>query len=232
MVVVVSIDYLAPCPSRSWASFSNALPPARAPWLYPFPGRNSRPGRIQLRLPYVRTQPAPRLYDLEPVAKYQASRGTRKTALYLIENGREHIMMGMDQSSEIPQLLNAWCRERPVRLCVLFGSQATGLAHAGSDVDVAVWPAERPSTQARLAWLAELATRLDREVSLVMVSADLDPVLAMEIYRHGRLVYEREPELWFHHRLQLWHVYNDSLPFLRAARQQLRKFAEEVRRGA
>jgi hypothetical protein len=55
-------------------------------------------------------------------------------------------------------------------------------------------------------------------------------VLGMEIVRHGRLIYERELELWLHHRAQLWHAYNDSLPFLRAARQRLREFAEEVRR--
>ena len=73
---------------------------------------------------------------------------------------------------------------------------------------------------------------LNKDVNLVLVSADLDPVLGMEIYRHGRLIFEREPELWFHHRLQLWHVYNDSLPFLRAARQRLHEFAEEVRYGS
>lgn len=37
----------------------------------------------------------------------------------------------------IVQRLKEWCRAQPVRLCVLFGSQATGRTHAGSDVDVA-----------------------------------------------------------------------------------------------
>jgi hypothetical protein len=32
--------------------------------------------------------------------------------------------------------------------------------------------------------------------------------------------------------LQLWHVYNDNLPFLKAAREQLRQCAEEIRRGS
>lgn len=125
-----------------------------------------------------------------------------------------------------------WCRERPVRLCVLFGSQATGRAQAHSDVDLAIWPAESLSTPGRLRWLAELETMLARQVSLVLVSADLDPVLGMEIVRQGRLIFERQPDLWAHHRLQLWHAYTDSLPFRRAARQRLREFAEEVRRGS
>lgn len=138
----------------------------------------------------------------------------------------------MDAVEEITDLLQRWCRQQPVRLCVLFGSFATGQTHPGSDADLAVWPAESLSTADRLRWLRELETLLEREVSLVLVSADLDPVLAMEICRHGRLIYERKPELWFHHRQQLWHVYNDSLPFRRAARQQLHTFAEEVRRGS
>jgi predicted nucleotidyltransferase len=129
------------------------------------------------------------------------------------------------------ETLAHWCQERPVRLCVLFGSQATGQAHPRSDVDVALWPAESLTTAARLRWVSELEILLGREISLVVVSADLDPVLGMEIVRHGQLIYEREPELWLHHRAQLWHVYNDSLPFLRAARLRLREFAEEVRHG-
>lgn len=133
---------------------------------------------------------------------------------------------------DLKQVVAEWCQERPVRLGVLFGSQATGQTHARSDVDVAIWPAEFLSTATRLRWITELEILLGREVSLVLVTADLDPVLGMEIVRHGRLIYEREPELWPHHRAQLWHAYNDSLPFLRAARQRLREFAEEVRRGS
>lgn len=133
---------------------------------------------------------------------------------------------------EIVERLREWCREQPVRLCVLFGSQATGRMHAGSDVDVAVWPAERLLTTTKLDWVVELEDILGRQVSLVLVSPDLDPVLGFEIVRDGRLVFESEPGLWMKQRAQLWHAYNDSLPFRRAAREQLRQFAEEVRGGA
>lgn len=137
----------------------------------------------------------------------------------------------MEALTQSTDLLQSWCQQQPIRLCVLFGSQATGQASEQSDVDLAVWPAGAVSTPVRLRWVREMESMLNQRVSLVLVSADLDPVLAMEICRHGRLIYEREPELWFHHRLQLWHTYTDSLPFLRAARQQLHHFAEEVRRG-
>lgn len=133
---------------------------------------------------------------------------------------------------EMVQALREWCQGQPVRLCVLFGSQATGRTHPGSDVDVAIWPDELPSTSLKLSWVQALAALLDREVSLVLVSPDLDPVLGFEIVRDGRLVFESEPGLWIRQRAQLWHAYNDSLPFRRAAREQLRHFAEEIRRGA
>ena len=138
----------------------------------------------------------------------------------------------METLVKITNCLPEWCQQQSVRLCVLFGSQATGQASECSDIDLAIWPAESLSTSVRSRWVRELETMLGQAVSLVIVSADLNPVLGMEIYRHGRLIYERKPELWFHHRLQLWHVYNDSLPFLWAARQRLHKFTEEVKHGS
>ncbi len=132
--------------------------------------------------------------------------------------------------SSIMTAVHNWCQTRPVRLCVLFGSQATGLTHPASDVDLAVWPAEPPDSRAKLRWLVELQNLLDKEVSLALVSPDLDPVLGMEIVRNGRVIFAVDPELWSKERAHLWHAYNDSLPFRRAAREQLRQFAEEIRR--
>jgi predicted nucleotidyltransferase len=125
-----------------------------------------------------------------------------------------------------------WCSERPVKLCVLFGSQATGRQRPDSDVDLAIWPLQSPSAQTMLTWVRELESLLGKSVGMALVSPDLDPVLGFEIVRDGRLVYEQQPELWFKHRSQLWHAYIDSLPFRRAAREQLNQFAREVQDGA
>jgi predicted nucleotidyltransferase len=125
-----------------------------------------------------------------------------------------------------------WCSERPVKLCVLFGSQATGRQRPDSDVDLAIWPNQSPSAQTKLTWLRELETLLGKSVSLALVSADLDPVLGFEIVRDGRVIYEQQPELWFKHRSQLWFAYTDSLPFRQEARRQLKQFAKEVGHGS
>ena len=133
--------------------------------------------------------------------------------------------------------LQAWCKKENIQLCVVFGSQATGKTHPQSDVDLAIWGP--PSSDAsgrldgrrRLRWQGELEDIVGTAVSLVWVTIDLNPVLGFEIVRDGVPIYEAEPNLWAERSLQLWHAYNDSLPFRHAARESLRQFAEEVRRG-
>jgi predicted nucleotidyltransferase len=132
----------------------------------------------------------------------------------------------------IIETVRDWCQERPVRLCVVFGSQASGKTHVHSDVDVALWPVGPVSPLERLRWLSELENALAKDVSLVLVTSDLDPVMGFEIVRQGCLVFENQSGLWMAQRARMWHAYNDSLPFRRAARQRLREFAEEVRRDS
>ncbi len=136
----------------------------------------------------------------------------------------------MNCDEEILRALGEWCHTRGLRAGVLFGSRAAGTAHPSSDFDVALWPAAWPSTAVRLRWLRELEELAGHEVSLVLVGPDLDPVLGFEIVRQGHLLFEAEPGLWAALRAQLWHAYEDSLPFRRAAEQQLHDFAAEVRR--
>jgi predicted nucleotidyltransferase len=123
--------------------------------------------------------------------------------------------------------VQTWCQSQPIRLCVLFGSQATGRTHAASDVDLAVWPTAATSSLQKLQWVTELQNLLDTDVSLVVVSPDLDPVLGFEIVKNGRLLFQRDPELWLKERSRLWHAYNDSLPFRRAAYKRLQQFIKE-----
>jgi predicted nucleotidyltransferase len=131
----------------------------------------------------------------------------------------------------LPDRLAAWCRERQIRLCLLYGSRATGKARPDSDWDLAIWAPPTPPLE-RLAWYNEVANLFDQEVQILFVSRDTDPVLGMELVRHGRVLFEAEPHLWANERLRLWHVFNDHLPLLQAEREQMRRRAEASRRGA
>ncbi|MFQ5421785.1 MAG: nucleotidyltransferase family protein [Anaerolineae bacterium] len=138
--------------------------------------------------------------------------------------------MNENDVSFLVTAVSNWCQTRPVKLCVLFGSQATGKARPDSDVDLAIWPDIPLDSGTKLRWLVELQNLLDKEVNLAVVSPDLDPVLSAEIVRDGHPIFTVDPEQWPKARTHLWHAYNDSLPFRRNARKQLRQFAEEVRR--
>ena len=125
--------------------------------------------------------------------------------------------------------LQTWCASQPIQLCVLFGSQATGRARPDSDVDIAVWPSEPFDPWQKLVWIGQLENLLQREVSLVIVTHKLDPLLGYEITKHGRLLYEPIPDKWAKERLYWWHQYNDTARLRRAAEQIVRNFAAEVR---
>jgi hypothetical protein len=84
----------------------------------------------------------------------------------------------------------------------------------------------------RLRWLRELEEVIGGEVNLILVGRETDPVLGFELVRDGIVLFEDEPERWLRERVRLWHLYNDSLPFRRAARERLREFARASRDGA
>lgn len=131
-----------------------------------------------------------------------------------------------EEIAHIHAQVRSWCENKPVRLCVLFGSQATQETHPHSDVDLAVWPDVSPAPLEKVQWVVELETLLEQSVSLVVVSPELDPVLGFEIVKNGRVIFEEEPEFWLREQSRLWHAYNDSLPFRRAARRRLDEFAK------
>ncbi len=94
---------------------------------------------------------------------------------------------------ELLHSLRGALRTEPnVRLAVLFGSTATGVDRADSDLDVLVG-LEDPVV-GRLADLAaRLGTRLDREVQLVRLQdAEGSPVLMRAILEEGRVLVDRE----------------------------------------
>ena len=85
------------------------------------------------------------------------------------------------------EAIRAVLDQHPVRLAVLFGSRATGVADARSDVDIAVEfesPVDDPGRQL-LAVLADLSVALDRnDIDLSLVD-DLDPRVGRAAFTDG-----------------------------------------------
>ncbi len=101
-----------------------------------------------------------------------------------------------------------------------------------SDTDLAIWTLRPAAMEELLEWHRELARFVDTDVQLVLATPDLDPVLGMQIAREGKALFESRSGDWIEARVRLWQAYQDALPFLRAAREELRAFVGEVRDGS
>lgn len=116
-----------------------------------------------------------------------------------------------------------------VRLAVLFGSEATGAAHALSDVDVGLRLAGAPSPTAALE--AALARAAGRAVDLVLLDA-APPLLRFEIARDGHLLTERDPHAWADFKARAMVDWWDWAPTAHSLNAlAARRLREEIARG-
>ncbi len=112
--------------------------------------------------------------------------------------------------------LKRWCQKNHIDLCVLFGSQVTGKTHAGSDVDIAILSLKQSDLFKQ--WLhlnGELEDLFGHPIDLVILEPDTDPVLRLEIFRHGKPLYESNPGLFFEQYFTAIKIYEDSEPLRR-----------------
>lgn len=118
-----------------------------------------------------------------------------------------------------------------VRLAVLFGSTARGQTWAESDVDIGILlDGDHPLTLWHLT--GALSSALRRDVDLVDLGK-APPLLRFEITRDGKLIYERDPETWYHfkvHALIDWHDWEPTFRWI--TDRSLAKLREEVARDA
>jgi len=90
----------------------------------------------------------------------------------------------------------------PLRLAVLFGSQAAGRARAESDVDVGIVPID-PALPLKdeLALASALSAAAGAEVDVVRLDVDA-PLLGAEVARHGVCLLEAAPGTFTAYRAQ------------------------------
>ena len=86
--------------------------------------------------------------------------------------------------------LHPLCEHYRLHLIILFGSAVTGLRGPETDLDLAVL-GDAPLDL--VAVTTEMIRLLHRNDVDVVDLRRASPLLAMEVARHGRLVYEREP---------------------------------------
>lgn len=120
--------------------------------------------------------------------------------------------------------IKKFCPQAGVELLVRFGSTARGTARAGSDVDLAV-KMEPGRTASKLDLLYQFGGMFgDREIDLVVLTIDTDPVLLFEIFSQGRPLYEARSGLFDAERLRALKLFYDTGK-LRAFREDYLKKA-------
>ncbi|MCS6860393.1 MAG: nucleotidyltransferase domain-containing protein [Abditibacteriales bacterium] len=115
-------------------------------------------------------------------------------------------------------------RQREVAAAFLFGSQATGTAHAESDVDIAVLLRRGVSPQAAWDWQLGVMGDLEdllgvRKVDVVLLH-ECSPLLRYQVARDGKVLFERDGAV-ARFRRRAWSEYFDLEP-LRQKRRATR----------
>jgi predicted nucleotidyltransferase len=123
----------------------------------------------------------------------------------------------VERLADLPTALPA------LRLLAVFGSVATGRATDRSDVDLAV---ECDAGVDRLAVHRLVAERLGTDAVDVVDLRRTSPLLAFQVARDGRVVYERTPGLFRQFQSLASRRYADAAKFRRLQRRAIHAFLE------
>ena len=112
-------------------------------------------------------------------------------------------------------------------LIVLFGSYSTGKTHLKSDLDIAVLSGSEDVDKLKL--IFDFGDIFEKEIDLIVITKDTDPVLLYEIFSHGKLLYEKKEGLFMDQYLRAWHIYQDTEKIRRWQEQYLHQTAERLK---
>jgi len=122
-----------------------------------------------------------------------------------------------------------------VVLAYLFGSQAEEKAGPISDVDIAVLLGPQVDReqwfQVQLDLIGELTSLFHRNDVDVVILNEATPVLAYEVVRSGRVLYEAEPGTRVDYEVTALRRYADTKPLRRLQDRRLLERVEEYRRA-
>jgi predicted nucleotidyltransferase len=121
----------------------------------------------------------------------------------------------IDTSPNIDALVSCLAAQPDVLAAYLFGSYATGKARPESDVDVAVLLSgtdDLERFERRLRLTGEVEETLGRRPADVLVLNDAPPLLAHQVLRHGRLIFERDRAARVEFEVRTGKIYADLQP--------------------
>jgi predicted nucleotidyltransferase len=130
----------------------------------------------------------------------------------------------VDMPLNIEALVNCLAAQPDVLAAYLFGSYATGKARPESDVDLAVLLSgtdDMERFERRLRLMGEVEEALGRRPADVVVLNDAPPLLAYQVLRYGRLIFERDRAARVEFEVRSGQVYTDLVPMRQFFREAL-----------
>lgn len=126
--------------------------------------------------------------------------------------------------AELVKRLAPLCARQDIQLVVLFGSAATGRTHRRSDLDLAIL-GDQPLDLIELTNQVICLTHIN-DVDLVDLRR-ASPLLAMEVVRHGRMLYERSLGLYAQFCSLAYRRYADTAKLREGQKQVIANFLRE-----
>ena len=127
---------------------------------------------------------------------------------------------------------NNFCEENKIEMLILFGSCASETIHSKSDIDIAV-QFRKGIDISKLDLLYKLDELFNgKNIDLVILTPDTDPLLLYEIFFKGQLLYESRRGLFDKGRLKAWKIFIDTEKLRAKRKEYLRKFVKEMKNVA
>ncbi len=140
---------------------------------------------------------------------------------------------------KLPALVRQLPEKIPaLKMLVLFGSRARGNFHADSDWDFAALydqDIEKGQVQPNLDNYLELFSLIrqelgipDNKIDIIELSPGCSPLLAYQIARDGKLIYEKKAGEWTNFKIRAWKVSADTEKFRKSARRCIELSLEKL----
>jgi predicted nucleotidyltransferase len=124
--------------------------------------------------------------------------------------------------------LSGFCRKNSIDLLILFGSHARGEIHPASDVDIAI-KFRRGAEISKLELIYKLNDLFNgKDVDLVILTANTDPLLLYEVFSNGRPLYEEDPDIFEKEKLRAWKLYLDTAKIRELQKKYLKETVERL----
>lgn len=113
--------------------------------------------------------------------------------------------------AELRQRITEYVSEKEeILLAWLFGSMAAGTSHIDSDVDIALLfrRGKEPDADAFLSLKSDLASRVERDVDIVILN-QASPIVRMQVLEKGEKLFERERRAYLEFFVRTMNEYDD-----------------------